>query len=77
MPAKIDPVEPPLGFGLIQAADLTDWDGDTRHAEFDYLSNLIILFRIDSDKLFHSVILPLNGAACSQPDSRWRSLIQL
>jgi hypothetical protein len=24
VPAKIDSVEPPLGFGLIQAADLTD-----------------------------------------------------
>ena len=35
VPAKFDSVEPPLGFGLIQAADLTDWDGDTRHAEFE------------------------------------------
>ena len=35
VPAKIDPVVPPLGFGLIQAADLTDWDSDTTHAEFE------------------------------------------
>lgn len=34
VPAKIDPVEPPLGFGLIQAADLTGWDSDAHHAEF-------------------------------------------
>ena len=41
VPAKIDTVEPPLGFGLIQAADLTDWDGDTRHAEFEGLLTAI------------------------------------
>ena len=35
VPAKIDPVEPPLGFGLIQAADLTEWDSDASHAEFE------------------------------------------
>lgn len=34
VPAKIDPVEPPLGFGLIQAADLTDWKTETSHAGF-------------------------------------------
>ena len=34
VPAKIDPVEPPLEFGLIQAADLTDWQTDTNHAGF-------------------------------------------
>jgi len=34
VPAKIDLVEPPLGFGLIQAADLTDWKTDTSHTAF-------------------------------------------
>ena len=34
VPAKIDPVEPPLGFGMIQAADLTDWETETSHAGF-------------------------------------------
>lgn len=29
LPVRIDDVEPPLGFGLIQMADLIDWDGDT------------------------------------------------
>jgi hypothetical protein len=27
IPVRIDDVEPPLGFGAIQAADLSDWDG--------------------------------------------------
>jgi formylglycine-generating enzyme required for sulfatase activity len=35
VPAKIDSVEPPLGFGLIQAADLTDWERETSHAGFE------------------------------------------
>jgi formylglycine-generating enzyme required for sulfatase activity/predicted Ser/Thr protein kinase len=34
VPAKIDSVKPPLGFGMIQAADLTDWKGDFSHAGF-------------------------------------------
>ena len=28
VPARIDDVDPPLGFMMIQAADLVDWDGD-------------------------------------------------
>jgi formylglycine-generating enzyme required for sulfatase activity len=35
VPAKIDSVAPPLGFGLIQAADITDWDGNISHAGFE------------------------------------------
>lgn len=34
VPALIDSVEPPFGFGLIQAADLTDWNGNISHAGF-------------------------------------------
>jgi hypothetical protein len=30
VPAKIDEVDPPLGFMMIQAADLVDWSGDRR-----------------------------------------------
>jgi hypothetical protein len=30
LPVRIDDVEPPLGFGLIQAVDLIDWKGDTK-----------------------------------------------
>jgi formylglycine-generating enzyme required for sulfatase activity len=34
IPALIDDVRPPRGFGQIQAARLTDWTGDTDHPEF-------------------------------------------
>ncbi len=34
IPVKLDVVEPPLGFGLIQAADLTAWQGRPDEAEF-------------------------------------------
>jgi hypothetical protein len=35
VPAKIDSVVPPIGFGLIQAADLTDWEKNSSHYEFE------------------------------------------
>ena len=35
VPAKIDPVDLPIGFGRIQAADLTDWDKGVVHAGFE------------------------------------------
>jgi formylglycine-generating enzyme required for sulfatase activity len=38
LPAKIEQVNPPLGFGLIQAADLTDW---TPHQSHDGFSALV------------------------------------
>jgi len=41
VPAKIDSVDPPLGFGLIQAADLTDWKTETGHAGFEGFLNVI------------------------------------
>ena len=41
VPAKIDSVDPPLGFGLIQAADLTDWETETSHAGFQGFLNAI------------------------------------
>ncbi len=41
IPAKIDPVEPPLGFTMIQAADLTDWKDKEGHAEFYILLDAI------------------------------------
>jgi hypothetical protein len=41
VPAKIDPVDPPLGFGLIQAADLTDWESEISHAGFAGFINAI------------------------------------
>lgn len=48
VPAKIDSVEPPLGFGLIQAADLTDWEPEKSHAGFEGFLSAI------SDILGHS-----------------------
>src|SRR5262245_13447777 len=36
VPAKIDEVDPPLGFMMIQAADLVDWDGDRKDPRWAY-----------------------------------------
>lgn len=36
VPVRIDDIEPPLGFGLIQCADLIDWDGDTKDSHWDF-----------------------------------------
>jgi len=41
VPAKIDPVDPPIGFGLIQAADLTNWVAEKSHLGFSSLLNAI------------------------------------
>jgi TIR domain len=37
LPVQIDRVEPPLGFSLIQAADLVGWDGDPKDAHFQHV----------------------------------------
>ena len=36
LPVRIDDVDPPLGFGLIQMSDLSDWDGDLDDAKWDF-----------------------------------------
>lgn len=41
LPVKIEPVNPPLGFGLIQAADLTDWTPNEPHQGFSFLLEAI------------------------------------
>jgi hypothetical protein len=41
IPAKIDAVEPPLGFGYIQAADLTDWQSQLSHTGLNGLLKAI------------------------------------
>jgi len=41
VPAKIDPVELPIGFGRIQAADLTNWEAEKEHLGFFSLLNAI------------------------------------
>lgn len=42
IPVIIDLVEPPFGFGLIQAADLTTWNNQTSHPGFGSLKETII-----------------------------------
>ncbi len=36
LPVKIDEVDPPLGFTLIQAADLVDWSGDGKDQRWKF-----------------------------------------
>ncbi|MEM7766964.1 MAG: toll/interleukin-1 receptor domain-containing protein [Pseudomonadota bacterium] len=36
VPVRIDDVNPPLGFGLIQFADLIEWDGDIEDKHWDF-----------------------------------------
>lgn len=36
VPVRIEDVPPPLGFGLIQFADLIDWDGDIEDPHWDF-----------------------------------------
>ncbi len=36
LPVRIDEVDPPLGFGLIQMANLIDWDGDTNDQHWEH-----------------------------------------
>lgn len=36
IPARIDDVEPPLGFMMIQAADLVDWKGDRKDPRWTF-----------------------------------------
>jgi TIR domain len=40
-PVALDEVVPPLQFRLIQAADLTRWDGSSKHAQFQILARQI------------------------------------
>jgi len=41
VPVKIDPVDLPIGFSRIQAADLTNWESDRNHPGFLSLRNAI------------------------------------
>lgn len=36
VPVRIDDVAPPLGFGLVQYADLIDWSGDIEESHWDF-----------------------------------------
>jgi formylglycine-generating enzyme required for sulfatase activity len=48
IPAKIDAVEIPLGFGFIQAADLTDWQSELTHPGYRGLQKAISSILISS-----------------------------
>jgi hypothetical protein len=61
IPALIEKVEPPLGFGRIQAADLSQWRGDERDPRF---ANLV---RAISDL----VRTTPNGSALDQRVGEW------
>jgi hypothetical protein len=41
VPIRIDDVEPPLGFGLIQAVDLIDWKGDVKDPRWGHFSGAL------------------------------------
>ena len=41
VPARVDSIDPPLGFGRIQAADLTDWNTGTSNLGFTALLDSI------------------------------------
>jgi len=63
VPAKIESIEPPIGFSMIQTADLTDWKAETSHAGFQKLLSAI------SDLVVHP---PLDA----QPEDRKPSLLR-
>lgn len=69
VPAKIDPIDPPLGFGRIQAADLTDWKAGTSNLGFDALLNAIAQVAgppVENDKDHSSMLSDQSGNI--QPD---------
>ncbi len=55
VPLRIDAVEPPLGFGLFQAPDFSDWKNNTSHQAFQKLIGAIES-KISSSA--HTVITP-------------------
>jgi hypothetical protein len=61
VPAKIDPIDPPLGFGRIQAAELVNWEAETNHPGFLSLLNAISEVAgppPERDKSVHDTKLP-------------------
>lgn len=49
IPVLIDDVDPPLGFGLVQAAKLMDWKGDSHHPEWRRVLGTIALLITSTD----------------------------
>ena len=42
LPVKLDASEPPFGFGDVQAADLSSWDGDYHHPQWGRFANAVL-----------------------------------
>ncbi len=71
VPAKIDPISPPLGFGRIQAADLTDWKVEASNLGFIALIDSITTIAgppEENDKVNFS--RPSDQSENKQPDLR-------
>jgi len=71
VPAKIDPIDPPLGFGRIQAADLTDWKIEVSNLGFIALLDSITEIAgppAESDEVNFS--RPSDQSENTQPDLR-------
>ena len=50
IPVKIDDVEPPFGFGLIQSIDLFGWDGKANHPALQQLIKVITKLSVTNPK---------------------------
>ena len=50
VPILIEPVEPPLEFENLQAADLTSWEADCEHPEFEAVLDRIQALVTDSPR---------------------------
>lgn len=42
IPARLDASEAPFGFGDVQAADLSQWDGDLNHPQWTRFANAVV-----------------------------------
>jgi hypothetical protein len=69
VPALIEPVKIPLEFKRIEAADLSDWHGDSSHGEFDELLRTIAGM-VDGSAAVHPKRIPIISAAASPHRSK-------
>lgn len=73
VPALIDEVQIPLEFKRIEAADLTDWQGNSSHIEFDQLLKTVVGILSDSTPLPSHIKQPLTHTK-SQSRHWWKTL---
>jgi tetratricopeptide (TPR) repeat protein len=68
VPVLLEKVDPPFGFGRIEAADLSGWRGDVRNSEFsDVLTAVSELVKVTPDKPAHG---PVNAPVKPAPVRR-------